>query len=148
MKTTPDTRRSDGIHTLWLLLIGISARNSERFEPTQAESDEIQFSCLKTGLTAGDLSRLTDQAMRFAQIQGEIQTIGDPAPEFQSLGLDVRELTESKRKTALDFDRKIRTLEKRRQFLGGLITRQAALRQESESLQKQIAKFGNGGPES
>jgi len=142
--TTNGARRRDTIHKLWLLLIAVAVRNLERFEPTPDETAEIELLALRTGLTLGAVERLTDQARRFVQIQSELETIGDPLPAFNRAGIEIRKLTDEARRSALEWQHKIRPLEKQRCELGQRVVRAAALKAESETLQRQVAAIGVG----
>ncbi|MGC9260688.1 MAG: hypothetical protein ACP5I8_11525 [Phycisphaerae bacterium] len=139
--TTPPDSRKEHIHRLWLKLVEISARSDEKFEATPEEQAAIDFLALRTGLRPADVGHLTDAARRFAQVQAELRTIGEPSVEFDRLGQKWQELTSGEKAAARAWRAKIKPVETRRRKLARQILRAGALQQESETLQTQAANL-------
>lgn len=136
----PDTRQEQ-IHHLWLTLVEISARGDGRFEPSPQEQADIDLLALRTGLTLGAVEHLTDRARRFVQIQTELTNLVDSEQGFKQAGVELQKVMTERQAVLREWGQKLRLLERNRCALGQAVMRLTALRQESETLQWQVAKY-------
>jgi|GEM_PF-2845429 len=146
MKTNDDTsngtRRRDSVHELWLLLVGISARDG-LFEPTKKEQIDLDILILRLGLKPSAVERLTDQARRFCQIQNELAGLVNSEQEFKQAGIDLQAVMVERQAALRQWGQKLQLLERSRRLAGQQVVRQAALRAESENIQRAVSRGGS-----
>jgi len=136
----PSNQRKNELHVLWLTLISIAVRN-EIFSPTPKEAAEIGNAAAILGLAKFQIKRMEDTSRRFAQIQSELQTIGDPSAEFERLGKEWQELSTQQKTAMREWHGLLRPVEVKRRKLAQQILRAKALRTESEILQTQATNL-------
>lgn len=138
--TVQSAQRQNMRHHLWLLMVEVAAR-SEVFSPSAEESSEIDNAAAILGLAKFQIQRLVDSSRRFAQIQSELQIIGDPAMEFDRVGKEWQELSNQQKTAMRAWHGLLRPVEVKRRKLAQQILRAKALRMESEILQTQATNL-------